>query len=295
LWRLPHPPPTQQHRNCQLPLPRRRLNRQISWRASSAGSKASSAGIELTLRSLSHVRVVLVRPQQAGNVGATARALANHGLLGMALVDPPAFDPELARWMAPGAHHFVDEAAIVGSVAEAVADCALVVGTTGRRRRQPWPVWDPATLLREVCPVDQPPRRTALVFGPEDAGLSTLDLLSCHAVLCLPTAQHASLNLAQAVTAALAGLAAGTTIQTSDIVSERGAAPAFDLAAHHRLVERALEALDIAGYLEGRNREQVTGTLFRLLGRSQADTVEASVLMGMVEQLRWAITDRPAG
>ena len=54
---------------------------------------------------LSTLRIVLVRPQQPGNIGVAARALANHGITDLVLVDPPAFDAERARWMAPNAQH----------------------------------------------------------------------------------------------------------------------------------------------------------------------------------------------
>ena len=76
----------------------------------------------MSVSPLGHVFVVLVRPLQPGNVGTAARAIANHGLGGLVLVDPPAFDPERARWMAPGAAEVIDRARFVGSVREAVAD-----------------------------------------------------------------------------------------------------------------------------------------------------------------------------
>ncbi|MBO85715.1 MAG: tRNA (cytosine(32)/uridine(32)-2'-O)-methyltransferase TrmJ, partial [Deltaproteobacteria bacterium] len=66
---------------------------------------------------LARVHIVLVTPRQPGNVGAAARAMANNGLGRLVLVAPPAFDPDRARWMAPGAHDRIDHALIVGSVA----------------------------------------------------------------------------------------------------------------------------------------------------------------------------------
>ena len=72
------------------------------------------------MKSLSHLRVVLVRPQQPGNIGVAARALANHGITDLVLVDPPGFDPERARWMAPNAHDVLNNARFTRTVEEAV-------------------------------------------------------------------------------------------------------------------------------------------------------------------------------
>ena len=71
---------------------------------------------------LAHVSVVLVRPRQPENVGFVARAVANHGLGPLILVNPTVFDPEQARWSAPGARHIIDEIQIYGTLNEAVSE-----------------------------------------------------------------------------------------------------------------------------------------------------------------------------
>jgi TrmH family RNA methyltransferase len=149
-------------------------------------------------RQLAAVHIVLVAPRSAGNVGATARAMANNGLGRLVLVSPPAFDPDVARWMAPGAHDRIDHALIVGSVAEAIEalDAVRVVATSARARRLDTPTWSPPDLAAAVQLDDGP---TAVVFGPEDYGLDNQSVARCDAVLRIPTAEHSSLNLAQAV------------------------------------------------------------------------------------------------
>lgn len=235
---------------------------------------------------LSRLRVVLVRPRGPVNIGMAARAVANFGLEGLTLVDPPAFDPEEARWHGPGAHEVVDRALVVGSVAEAVADATLVVATTARRRRFAWPVWGPRDLAHALAAEPGP---TRLLFGPEDSGLSNVDLEPCHALLTLPTAGVASLNLAQAVTLCCGLL----RVELSEAPSPP--APA-DLAPAGRvlaLTSAAEALLDRAGYLRGRSPEQVRGTLFRLLSRARPSPAELAMLTGMAEHLRGAL-DRDA-
>ena len=83
---------------------------------------------------LSHISVVLVRPRHPENIGFVARAVANHGLGRLILVSPVAFDPERARWAAPGAHWVIDSALIVSTVSAGVANFEQVVATTARDR-----------------------------------------------------------------------------------------------------------------------------------------------------------------
>ncbi len=219
------------------------------------------------------LRVVLVRPQQPGNIGAAARALANHGMHELVLVDPPGFDPERARWMAPGARDIIDNARIVASVEIAVADAVVVIGTTGRVRRWSWPVLSPSQLAAQLDS-----RPTAVLFGQEEAGLSNADLARCHAVVRIPTAAHRSLNLGQAVNVLCATLRSTTHAPAP--------APALaDSSAQAAVVAQLLRVLDASDYLRGRSPEQVHGTLYRLLARAQPTQQEATAMLGMLNKM----------
>jgi len=233
-------------------------------------------------RPLAHVQIVLVRPQQSGNVGAAARAVANHGLGRLVLVDPPSFDPDEARWMAPHARHIVDAARIVGSVGEAVADRVRVVGTSGRPRSAGSRVVTPAELAGEVS--DGLP--TAVLFGPEDAGLSNTDLERCTAVLGLPTSpEQPSLNLGQAVTVTGSWLYA-----RAQAVRPDSSPPTPTVSAPQALrdaaIDDTLEVLDAVGYLRSRSPSQVRATLQQALAHLAHDARYLSVLRGMLKPVR---------
>lgn len=237
-------------------------------------------------RLLRHVQIVLVRPQQAGNVGAAARAVANHGLGGLVLVDPPAFDPEEARWMAPHARHVVDAARIVGSIAEAVSDRVRIVGTSGRPRTADTPVLSPADLAEQVTSGGTP---TAVLFGPEDAGLSNVDLERCTAVLSLPTSpEQPSLNLGQAVTVTGSWLFARAQAARPD-----SSPPAPLVSAPQALRDAAvadvLEVLETVGYLRSRSPSQVRATLNQALEHVAHDARYLAVLRGMIKPVRHAL------
>jgi len=231
---------------------------------------------------LAHITIVLVRPQQSGNIGVAARAIANHGIGRLALVEPPHFDPERARWMAPKSHHIINEAHFCHSISEAVADAQRIVATTARPRTREWPVFSPEELSAGIAVQPVP---TAILFGPEDSGLSNEDLALAESLLHFPTTEVSSMNLGQAVTATAASLAAAHRMHTETPVEHPG-----DLAPAGRreaLVRRTVSVLESSDYLNGRSKAIVTNTLIRLAGRSQLQNEEVNNLLGMVKQLEW--------
>jgi tRNA/rRNA methyltransferase len=140
-------------------------------------------------------RIVLVSPKHAGNVGASARAMKNFGLADLWLVAPRCRIDHQARALAAHAGDVLDAATEVGSLAEALADRTVAVGTTARvRASEVHRAELPERVLRALHG-----QRGALVFGPEDTGLDNAALDRCRWIVSLPTAPYASLNLAQAV------------------------------------------------------------------------------------------------
>ena len=230
-----------------------------------------------------HLKIVLVRPQQSGNIGAVARTIANHGFGRLILVDPPAFDPERARWMAPHAQHIIDNAAIVSDLPEAIADCQFVIALTARDRKFGWPVWD-VPQLKQGAAVQKP---QALVFGPEDSGLSNEDLVHCHAILTLPTHAHQSLNLAQTVNVCGGHLMAAWAELNAEAPPDEN--PTFTPELAHRLqnqlAERSMEVLHNIGYLKNKSPIHVQNQLLRFTERAMFNHKELMILLGMVSKL----------
>ncbi len=145
------------------------------------------------------IAVVLARPQSADNVAGVVRALRNVGLRTLRLVEPAAWDPVRAEVAAHRSQELVDRVQVFPCLGDALADATYVVGTTARPRPLPVPRLTP----REGAP-DLWTRAArglvAVLFGPEDAGLTNADLDRCHAVWSIPTdPAFPSLNLAQAV------------------------------------------------------------------------------------------------
>ncbi len=148
---------------------------------------------------LSQIRVVLVNTSHPGNIGSTARAMANMGLTKLVLVDPVEFPSERANAMAAGADQILDSIEVFDNLAEAVQGCSQVYGASARLRSISWPQYDPRELSVHITTTagdDQ----VALVFGRERSGLSNDELDLCEGLVNIPVDDmHRSLNLAAAV------------------------------------------------------------------------------------------------
>lgn len=150
---------------------------------------------------LDAITVVLVGTTHAGNIGATARAMANMGLSQLRLVAPRATVDDQARARAAGADAILDGITVHGDLAAALADHVFVVGTSARRRESRRILLEPvaaASLLQDHVDAGQ---RVAVVFGRESNGLSNAELDLCDALVSIPVNEaFPSLNLAAAVT-----------------------------------------------------------------------------------------------
>ena len=246
---------------------------------------------------------VLVRPLQSGNVGAVARAMKNMGLTQLVVVAPRALDIDRARWMAPSATDILDRARYVRTVAEAVADCTHVYATTARARHHHWPSVDPPALARAAA---AHPGVSAVLFGPEDHGLGNPDLTHAHTLVHIPTAEHASLNLAQAsllIAQALFNEARATGWHAGSAGTGRRGGPSRGAAPtpHHAhqpapagaldpLVSEWMHSVELGTYLRGHEPLLVEGTVRRILHRAGLDAQEIVVLRGMLRKMRWRMT-----
>lgn len=231
-----------------------------------------------------NVRIVLVRPQGSGNVGSVARAMKNMGLATLVLVDPAPLDDGWASAMAVHARDVLESATRVRSLADAVADCAWVVGTAARSGPFRGQVLAPRDLAIDLLRVaaTQP---VALVFGPEDHGLSNAEIEHCQAMVTIPTADaYTSLNLAQAVLVCAYELHLAATSDSGD----RGLSVPRPTAARLALLfDRLQQALLAIGFLNPQNPKPVMNVFRRIFARAGLQDHDARVLLGLARQVQW--------
>jgi tRNA/rRNA methyltransferase len=233
---------------------------------------------------LDHLCVVLVRTRNPLNIGAAARVMSNFGFLRLRVVNPYGVAWGEAR-SAVGASALLASADEFKSVAEAVADCSLVVGTTAAGRRelqQPLKrLEDGARLVHKQLASN----RVALLFGSEKTGLSNEDLSHCHWLMRIPTReQHPSVNLGQAVAICLYELVRDR--KASRQPEKQKPATAGEV---ERITAMLLDALHASGYLKLRSAAPTQEKVRRMVRRLNLSASDAEVWLGMLRQILWKI------
>jgi TrmH family RNA methyltransferase len=235
---------------------------------------------------LARVEIVLVRPRRAANVASACRAMKNMGLRALWLVEAGGVveDGE-ARGLAYGAWDVLDGARPAGSLLDAVAGSAVVVGTTGREGAG---AWSPRRLAAEADGLART-GALSLVFGPEASGLTGAEMNLCHHLVHIPTdATHPSLNLAQAVLV----LAYELRLQALEAPAGGAGAAEPEERASAGDVEQALQELRAAlleiGYLDPASPDRVLTELRRLVARARPTPREVTLLRGLARQAAWA-------
>lgn len=233
---------------------------------------------------LNNLRIVLVNTSHPGNIGGAARAMKNMGLSQLYLVAPKDFPAEKAVWRAAGALDILDSAVVVETLGEAIADCGLVVGTSARERRIPWPLVNPRECGdKAIAEAGEHP--VAVLFGREDRGLTNEELHQCHYHVHIPANNaYSSLNLACAVQVI------AYELRMAQLTWQEGKAPTFDdwdvppakveaLEHYYGHLQQTLEEL---GFLEPDNPRQTMTRLRRLYGRIRMDEMELSIMRGVL-------------
>lgn len=231
---------------------------------------------------LSNIRIVLVRPRGSGNVGSIARAMKNMGAAELAIVGKARTRSFWARAMAVHGRDILSEAKCWDTIREAVADCTLVVGTTCRRglyRRHSQP---PREVAPDIVAAAQT-GKVALIFGPEDHGLSNKDLEPCQLLITIPShPDYESLNVAQAAIICLYEIYLASLMPSAPPEIQR--APVDDV---ERLFDRMRTTLLKIGFLDSENPEHMLLAFRRILGRAGLEDTDVRIFTGLFRQIEW--------
>jgi TrmH family RNA methyltransferase len=232
-----------------------------------------------------NLRVVLVSPRNPLNIGAAARAMSNFGVAELRLVNPykVAF---LEAKSAVKSRDILLTAQEFPTVADAVADCALIVGTTSIGHRA---LEHPLRRLEtggRIIAKRLASAPVALLFGSEKFGLSNEDMSYCHWLMRIPTRdEHGSMNLGQAVAVCLYEI-----VRKPEAVREKPEAKRPASAEEMERVTTLLEeVLEQSGYVHARVEGSTKMKIRRLVRRMDLNAHDAEVWLGMLRQIKWKL------
>ena len=250
---------------------------------------------------LENVRIVMVETSHPGNIGAAARAMKTMGLSDLRLVQPQAYPSVEATARASGAGDVLEAAQVCNSVDEALEGATLVIGTSARQRRIPWPCLTPRQLAAQLshdlanAPQDT---RIAVLFGREDRGLTNDELRRCNLHVSVPTnPEYGVLNVASAVQLISYELRLALLGDDFDLQESRSRREVMPLPemfwdeppATNEAVSGFLDHLEKvmaqSGFLNPEQPGQVMTRMRRLFMRARPDKMEMSILRGVLVAL----------
>jgi tRNA/rRNA methyltransferase len=237
---------------------------------------------------LDNLTIVLHKPRLAENIGATARAARNMGLTRLAAVQPEDVDQERMLKMATGSSaNLIHNLAIYQDLATALGSYHYIVGTTARLggsyRQSPVP---PRELAQELISISQQ-NRVALLFGPENWGLTNEELVFCHSLVTIPTSDFRSLNLAQAVLVVTYEIFLARR-DPKDLFVPR-LANSFELEAMYAELQGTLLKINYIGH---QNPEHWMMRIRRFFSRHGLRAAEVQVIRGICRQIDWYVHRR---
>ncbi len=234
---------------------------------------------------LKNISVVLVEPLYGGNIGSACRAMANTGVKDLRLVAPQDPDMDEARKMACHAGTILAESRTFATLDEAVGDCGLVVGTTGRAglyRQHARSPRECAPLIREAGGQG----RVALVFGREDSGLSNAELAVCNRLIQIPAStEYPSLNLSQAVLICCYEL----FLDAGEYLPPEEKSGIATAALRERMFGIWRDLLLQIRFMKTDKADHMMQGIRRLMGRGAQTEDDVRILMGIARQVEWAV------
>jgi tRNA/rRNA methyltransferase len=236
----------------------------------------------MTTLNLDHIAIVLVEPQIPENIGAVARAMNNMGIRRLVLVKPERCDLTRILRMATGTSiDIVEEMEVFEDLNEALASFHYVVGTTARIGSQRPSLTNPRDLAQALIPIAQE-NHVAILFGPEDRGLSNEHLRPCHTIATIPTAQFASLNLAQAVMIFCYDIFLASRLPPQEALPRL--ANKFELEGMYEHLKAVLTRI---GFINPQNPEHWMLNIRRFLSRIPLRARDVRIVRGICRQMDW--------
>ena len=236
---------------------------------------------------LNHIAIILVRPQIPENIGASARAMNNMGLKKLILVKPENCDITRVLKMATGSSRsLIKEMEVCEDLKEALAPFQYIVGTTARTGSYRPAITQPRDLSNNLISISEN-NKTAILFGPEDRGLSNEHLRYCHTIASIPTGSFSSINLAHAVMIFCYEIC--LAVKEGKPVLIPRLANSFELEGMYDHIKEVCLKI---GFINPQNPEHWMLNIRRFLSRLPLRAREVRIIRGFCRQIDWHTDQR---
>lgn len=231
---------------------------------------------------LENIAVVLRGPRFPENIGAAARAMRNMGLSRLIVVEPELLDMErMCKMATHEARDIIENMQTAPSLEAALGAFTYIVGTTARLGGIRQTLRAPRTMAEELVPLSQK-NQIALLFGPEDRGLTNEDLRFCHMLVNIPTFEFKSLNLAQAVMVMCYEIFNAALDKAPPVTPKM--ANRHELDAMYAGLKETLIAID---YINPENPDYFMFNIRQAFNRLKLKSREVQIIRGLIRQVNW--------
>ena len=233
------------------------------------------------------IKVVLVGTTHPGNIGAAARAIKTMGLSKLDLVCPKEFPSNEATYRSKAAKDILEKASIHETLFESVKGCEMVIGTSARNRKVPWPVLNPKNASKEINTAVKNNSKVAIVFGREDRGLTNEELGLCNLHIHIPTNEdYTSLNLAQAVKIVTYEIRMHFLELESLKSDQEWDVELASAEQTERLIEHMDELMKEVEFYDTENPRKLLMRVRRFFKRSGIDVMETNIFRGLFSTIQ---------
>ena len=239
------------------------------------------------------VKIILIETSNSGNIGSTLRAMKTMGFGNLCLVNPKKFPSEEVTALAANASDLIDTVQVVNSLEEALDGCNLVVGTSSRDRKVPWPNESIISASPKIIAEADKDNTAAILFGREDRGLTNDELQRCNLHVRIPANEdYPVLNVAMSVQVICYQLLIDKTLCSEVKKNTHWDVPLAETNHVNRLIEHFTEVAEKLEVFNKGNPRQIGARIKRLFTRIGLDEMEVNFMRGFLSAIEKKLKDK---
>tara|TARA_B100000287_G_scaffold432608_1_gene492325 strand:- start:5936 stop:6673 length:738 start_codon:yes stop_codon:yes gene_type:complete len=239
------------------------------------------------------VKIILIETSNSGNIGSTLRAMKTMGFSNLCLVKPKNFPSDDVVALAANASDLINSVEVVDNLEEAIDGCKLIIGTSSRERKVPWPNESIVTAAPKIIAESKKKNTVAILFGKEDRGLTNDELQRCNLHMHIPANKdYPVLNLAMSVQVVCYQLFISDALKTNPEISEYWDVPLAEANHVNRLIEHFIAVAEKLEVFNKGNPRQIGARIKRLFTRIGLDEMEVNFLRGFLAAIEKKLEDK---